>query len=141
MECKIREKDVVDLPDDYDQIWISHNSSEYLSKREQASTFCRSNSINSIQIHPHHITLRSMNPLLPLLSGDELSAVQGLFKFSSCQSDKCFSFVVALHLCDTKGCISEDHLITATKEENISRELCVVVFIQMYQKKLRQLFF
>ncbi len=74
-----------------------------------------------------------MKEFLPLLSGDAGSSEQGLFTFLFCQSDKCFLFVVASHLCDTEGCISKDHLIIEKKEENLSRKHCSGVIMQMYQ--------
>ncbi len=75
-----------------------------------------------------------MKESLPFFSSNDASSEQGLFSFFLCQSDKCFSFVVASHLCDTKGCISENHLVVETRQENISRQNCFGAIIQMYEK-------
>ncbi len=51
-----------------------------------------------------------------------------------CQSNEYFPFFVGSHLCDTIGCILEDHLIIETQEENLSRQACFSVLIQMYEE-------
>jgi len=75
-----------------------------------------------------------MKPFLPFLSGTDTSSEQGLFSFLLCQSDEYFPFVVGSPLCDTKGCISKNHLIIKTSEENRARQKCFGIIIQMYEK-------
>ncbi len=62
------------------------------------------------------------------------SSRQSLLTFFLCQYDESFPFVVASHLCDTRGCVSEDHSMMKTKENNISRRDCGGIMIQLYQK-------
>ncbi len=130
----MRRTDVLNPRNHYPQTWISRNTSRYASIKEKLTMFCTANSIDSIQIFTHHITLRSMKPFLSFLSGTDTSSEQGLFSFLLCQSDEYFPFVVGSPLCDTKGCISKNHLIIKTSEENRSRQKCFGIIIQMYEK-------
>lgn len=86
-----------------------------------------------MNILTHHITLRSKESLLSLLSGGTNNPEQGLFVFLFFRSHKYFSFILASHLCDTKSCISEEHLIVETQEENTSRRDCFDVLIEIHQ--------
>ncbi len=44
-----------------------------------------------------------------------------------------FRFFQGSHLCDTKGCISKQHLIVETQKVNLSRRHCFGIMIQMHQ--------
>ncbi|CAF1475165.1 unnamed protein product [Adineta steineri] len=65
-------------------------------------------------IYSHHIVLRSKLDKLPLLSRTKAG-------------------YQASHLCDTKGCLSESHLIVETFEQNQARKSCQGIFVHIHK--------
>ncbi|CAF1203541.1 unnamed protein product [Adineta steineri] len=114
MSCEIRKKHLDKAPCQHPVLNFKQNSLLIPSITKKLIEFCDLNSAEEVGVQIHHITLRSKMPSLPLLSCEK-GAREGS------------------HLCSTLGCVSKQHIIIESEEDNQSRQTCFGVLLQVHQ--------
>ncbi|CAF3650418.1 unnamed protein product [Adineta steineri] len=125
IECKIREKFVNQEQDNHPHIIIHrHGITWPLKVRERFEDFCVSKNekkikkINFLNIYCHHIILR----LIVGRSGRQLPLLAAKKNHEE-----------ASHLCDTTGCLREEHLCIEKREINRSRIGCGGIVLTIFR--------
>jgi hypothetical protein len=81
-------------------------------------TVCNRIKKNCVPIYRHHVVLRSLEPDLSRLSSANGGNTGNVLLFHIIHSSLMF---LASHLCDTKGCVSDKHLVLESFVTNDSR--------------------
>jgi hypothetical protein len=112
----------------------SKDTAHWPSIKERILEFFSMNSVEHVTVYMRHIILRSKGLSLALLSNTRGSN-QGIFLFQCGRFYKYVSLFIGSHMCDTIGCIEEDHLLIETHAINQSRQRCHGVTLHIYRNK------